>query len=315
MLALSRPWKRVPSFGRGAIGSATVSPATATLRAVTAPFLALMGRGLAARGEFLAAIEVTDAGVVLLPAASWDVRGREPDPMQWLYRLDLSGPSRTVTVDRLAESVLHVRLADPQSPWRGRSPLTRSDATAELAAHIEASLEKEARIPMTRIAPAPLTQEQLKDYVFGLKQGGLVATAAGHGPVGDQMPSNRWTPATLHPEPDQVMEALRTRTGHDNANAYGVPPALFESRGDGAGQRESWRRFWAGTIAPLGRCIETEVQAKLEPAARVSFEALSASDEDGRSGAVSRRATAFKTFLDAGIRREEAMGLAALADG
>ena len=67
---------------------------------------------------------------------------------------------------------------------------------------------------------------------------------------------------------------------------------MFAPRGDGAGQREAWRRFWAGTVAPIGELLEAELRAKLAPEASVSFPALRASVEDGRSRAVARRATA-----------------------
>jgi len=306
--ACSGLWER-------AVASAAVKPMSAALRGVTTPCLALIGRGLAYRGEFVGAIEVSDAGLTVLAAASWEVHGKGPDPMGWRYRVDLGGPDGTVTRELVSDAVLHVRLSDPKSPWRGRSPLTRSKATADLAGKIEDSLDRESRIPPTRIAPVPGTNEQNKDYADGLRKGGIMATWLGTGVGGDQIASNRWSPAKMGPEPDEVVHALRTQTGHDVCNAYGVPPTLFHPSGDGAGQREAWRRFWLGTVAPLGALIESELRAKLDPAAMVSFEALAAADEDGRSRAVSRRATAFKTFMDAGIERDEALRLAGLGDG
>ena len=58
--------------------------------------------------------------------------------------------------------------------------------------------------------------------------------------------------------------------------------------------------------------MEAELRAKLDPEARISFPALRASDEDGRSRAVARRANALKTFLEAGLDREAALRLAGL---
>ena len=84
--------------------------------------------------------------------------------------------------------------------------------------------------------------------------------------------------------------------GQELAAAFGVSPSLFSPSGDGSGQRESWRRFWISTIAPIGRILETELRAKLDESASVTFEALRASDEDGRSRAVARRATAAATL-------------------
>lgn len=88
--------------------------------------------------------------------------------------------------------------------------------------------------------------------------------------------------------------------------------ALFAERGDGAGQREAWRRFRAGTVQPLAAVIQAEARAKLDPSGMFSLEAMRASDEDGRSRAVSRRAQAFKTVRDAGVKPKEARRLGGL---
>ena len=264
------------------------------LSPLTPHLLALLARGLASRGEFLALLRVDEmTGLRLVPASSWDVRGGS-DMSMWRYRVDLAGPSLTESTGYLSpDAVLHVRIgADPQSPWRGRSPMRRSRATADLAVAIENSLIREANIPPTRVAPIPGTPEQAKGYQEGLRTGGVLANSAGQPVAGEQSPSRRWEPAKMGPEPDEVVHALRIQTGADICAAYGTPPALFSATGDGAGQREAWRRFWVGTVAPIGRVIEAECRAKLDPAARVSFDALRASDEDGRSRAVSRRAQA-----------------------
>ena len=88
----------------------------------------------------------------------------------------------------------------------------------------------------------------------------------------------RHKPQTYGPEPDQVVQALR----NDIANAFGVSPALLAERGDGAGQRESWRRFWLGTVAPLARMIEAECRAKLDAGVSIGLDALRAAEEGGR---------------------------------
>ena len=63
---------------------------------LTPGVLALIGRDLIRRGESLFLIEVDRGGLALRPAGSWDVRGghREAD---WMYRLDLFGPSGNIT--------------------------------------------------------------------------------------------------------------------------------------------------------------------------------------------------------------------------
>ena len=83
-----------------------------------------------------------------------------------------------------------------------------------------------------------------------------------------------------------------------------------------AAQREAWRRFWVGTIQPIGMLVQAELRAKLDPAAEVSFEALRASDEDGRSRAISRRATAAKVLAELdGVSVDQALTLAGLDRG
>ena len=299
------------------IGSATVAPPSMALAPVGA-WLALVGRMLAMRGNAVFAIDTTFDGLRLLPVSSFDVRG-EGDPAAWRYRADLAGPSRTRTLDLPAAAVLHFRIGcDAASPWRGRSPLHRARATAALAARIESAMEREASVPAKRIQSYPVTADQAEKIREAIQSN----AAALRGPIAhfiaastnkDKQPNDHYRPAIQGPAPDQVLEALRTQTGRDLAAAYGISPTLFAAQGDGSGQREAWRRFWAGTVAPVGRMIQTELQVKLDPASMVTFDALRASDEDGRSRAVARRAAAFKTLQDAGLPRERALEMAGLA--
>ena len=307
--ACSSLWER-------ALASATMMPLSAALRPLTPDLLALVARGLASRGEFVAHLRVNEmSGLRIVPASGWDLRG-DADPHMWRYRLDMGGPSGNQSTGYLnSDQVLHFRIgASPQEPWRGRSPLRRSRATADLAARIEGNLILESNIKPTRIASTAGTAVQAESFAKALSQGGLFGTAFGQPLAGQQVPSSRWEPAKMGPEPDETFHALRTQTGQDICAAFGVPPTLFNASGDGAGQREAWRRFWAGTIAPIGRVIESECKMKLDPAALVSFDALRASDEDGRSRAVSRRATAAKVFVDMGLDRDAALALAGLGD-
>ena len=297
------------------LASATIEPMSAPLRPLTACLMGLVGRGLAYRGEFVGAIEVADGPtpmVTVLPAAYWDVRGRLADPTTWRYRVHVAGPSGTMTYMLPADAVLHIRLADPRTPWRGRSPLERAASTSNLLARIEAALVAETKVPITRIATTPGTPGQLKEYVQTLKEGGIIGAVFGQPLAGDQIPGARWTPAKMQPEPDEVLQALRTTAGQDIANAYGVPATLFSAQGDGSGQREAWRRFWAGTMQPLAMLLQDELRMKLDPSAMVTLESLRASDEDGRSRAVARRAQAFKTLVDAEVDRNAALRLAGL---
>ena len=297
------------------LGSATVAPETMALQPVGA-CLALAGRNLAMRGNAVFVIDTSGDGLRLLPASSWDVRG-EADPGAWRYRVDLAGPSRTRTLDLPAAAVLHFRIgADAASPWRGRSPLARARATASLAARIESAMDREASVPVRRIQSSPATVSQAKEVEE------YVAASAGRqqpiqhfipSPANQpKVPNDQFRPAIQGPAPDQVMHAVRTELGQEIAAAFGLDPVLFSATGDGSSKREAWRRAWASTFAPLGLMIQSELRAKLDPAAMVAFPSLRASDEDGRSRAVARRAQAYKVLVDAGIERDRALAMAGL---
>ncbi|MCY4419653.1 MAG: phage portal protein, partial [Gammaproteobacteria bacterium] len=288
------------------IASASIAPMQTELAPVSPQMLALAGRYMAVRGNAVFAIQVRGSRVQLIPAAYWDIRGT---PEEWRYRLDLAGPSRTHTVNLPAASVLHFRIgADPRTPWRGRGPLERASKSGAIMGRIEAALEKETKVPvgrLWRIDPMSFTPDQQKPARTVFESGGIV-TVNGKNADGskavDQEPYG--------PEPNEQMLALRTALGRDICSAYGISPALFSERGDGAGQREAWRRFWLSTIGPIGREIQTELKTKLHPMAAVTFEDLRASDADGMSRATMRRAQAYKIYKEEGKEDAEALRLA-----
>ena len=105
--------------------------------------------------------------------------------------------------------------------------------------------------------------------------GGVTVTGLGQSSPGqEQVPSSRFAPQKIGPAPEAAYEELRQHVGQDIAAAFGISPSLFSPAGDGSGQREAWRRFWAGTIAPIGELLEAEIRAKLDPEARISFPAF-----------------------------------------
>ena len=210
-----------------------------------------------------------------------------------------------------AAGVVHFRTeASASTPWRGVAPLARAQSTAALAGAVEYALTREMGIPPGRLA-----------LLHGGKPGGMLRflQTGGYAIAGEavsrgqqQEPAARHKPQVYGPEPAETVEALRRDTGRDVLAAFGIPPALFAERGDGAGQRESWRRFWLGTVQPLAVQIQAEVQAKLDTGATVTLDALRAADEDGRSRAVARRAQAFKVLVETGVDRDDARRLAGL---
>ena len=292
-----------------ALASATVEPASMALSGLSAPVLALAGRMLATRGNAVFLIEVRGSGVVLHPAAGWDPRGGfRPESRR--YRLTMSGPDGTATRNVHGDGVLHFAVNQTESEWwRGRGPLWRSRATANLAAAIERNMTGETAFRPLRlikqdgVIPSGNTDKTMNALRERVKSGGV-----------GFFPYDFTGPVNVGADPSVVMEALRSNAGNDICSAFGCWPTLFSPAGDGSGQREAWRRFWAGTVTPLGRIVETELRRKLDPSARLSFDALRASDEDGRSRAISRRANAAKIFADMGFERAEALRLAGIGE-
>jgi len=88
--------------------------------------------------------------------------------------------------------------------------------------------------------------------------------------------------------------------------ACGVPPSLYDPAGTAQGMRESWRRYVAGTVQPLAKCLESELSAKMETPIRLDFRQLAAADITGK-------ASAYKSLREAGIDDGEARRLAGLS--
>ena len=101
-----------------AFASARVEGAERASQALSPALLGMIGRALIRRGEILLAIDVDRGELRLHPAASHDVIG---DYDNWVYRLNLSGPSSQALRHRVpAEGVVHLCYAvDPEQPWRG----------------------------------------------------------------------------------------------------------------------------------------------------------------------------------------------------
>ena len=118
----------------------------------------------------------------------------------------------------------------------------------------------------------------------------------------------------IRADPSDTVEKIRETSIAEIAAAAGVPPVLLSGDGDGTALRESYRRLSWLTIQPMGFLLAQEATRKFGGPVELSFARLRASDEDGRSRAVSRRAAAFASFVAAGIVRDEALQLAGLRD-
>ena len=256
------------------------------------PHLGQIGRHLAARGEWVALIDVPDdgAGVRLMPAGSWDVRGGF-DEGGWTYRLDLFGPSGNVTRLVPGGAVVHVRVnALAETPWHGRSALAAFPTTAKLAGRIEGAMSTEFNIPpgRTLALPGRWTPEQL-DAVGGNLAARRLATlgTGGHSEGGG---------SRLHeygPAPDDGAVGVRRDVRTEILAAYGLSAVLFEASGDGTAQREAWRRAGVA-FQSYAAAIVREGRAKLADDLSLDLSAVATADVQGRS-------RAFKALTDAGM--------------
>ena len=278
-----------------AFASATVEPAGARTAALTPALLGDVARRLVAQGEAVYVVEVDGGAVLLTPAVWWTVTGGPRRP--WRYSVTTSGPSTTETVNVSGESVAHCAWAwDARMPWRGRSPLALAGESGRLARALERALADEAGGPVGHLIPAPAdgsdtaTEDDdplapLKRQIAELRgQVGLVETmAAGYGEGRAAAPAEDWKPRRIGANPPDSLPVLREAVESTVLGCCGVPADLVRP---GPGGRESYRRWVAGSVAPLARLVADEFGRALDvPGLRLRFGALGAADVTGRARA------------------------------
>ena len=294
------------------LASATVEPASGALAGLTPSVLADIGTQLCRHGEVLYALSVEGGRVVLHPVGAWDVRG-DYDPRTWIYQTTQSGPTSTTTRRLTSDEVLHVRLSvDPARPWQGRSPMSRCPETAALAANLESRLAQEAGGPVGSFLSVPEGANPDGDTLADLRTGVAAAkghpilhetVVRGHGDPGGA-PHGDLRPVRFGAAWPSAVADLRDPIGQSVMLACGIPTALT-SNSDGTSAREGLRRLLTTTIKPVSKIIETELRAKLDPAAALTFGELAASDISGKARAVSQ-------LVKAGMDIDKARSVAGL---
>ena len=287
-----------------AFAAARVEPMNARTHALTPGVLAAIARRLIRRGESVHVIDVDVEGRVMLHECSWwDVTGGPRRP--WTYQATMTGPSTTETRWLLDDGVVHVLYAFSElQPWRGIGPLQWATSTGRLASALERALADEAGSPVGTLIPVPEGQQEAQDGEDGEPDGedplaslrsdlaklrgslALVETqAGGYGDRGGR-PDADWKGRRIGADPPAALGELRTGAALTVFGACGVPPSLVTLPADGTGQREAWRRFLHGSVAPVARILEAELAAKLdEPALRLVLDDLAAADMTGRARA------------------------------
>ena len=257
--------------------------------------LALAGRQLVARGEVLFALDVNQSGIIAIPAASWDVRGTDPDPETWRYRVDLAAPDSTRFRMLPREGVIHV-IADPDAyaPWRGRGVLRRASVTAALTADLEAALADEATIPTGRLMSVPAgtiqeTVDKLRTQIEALTGRIMLpeTTAAGFGGGAPEAPpaGSDWKPNRIGPD----FTAAEVKAASDASGrllaAFGIAPAYSSPTATAMALREAIRGAYRMLLLPLAALLEEAASEALEVPVSLTFDALAAADVIGASKA------------------------------
>ena len=297
-----------------AFAAATVQ-GPANLAAGVTPFvLSQIGRALMRRGESCHVIDVDPDGAVRLQSVShWDVQG-DVDEDSWVYRCNLPGPSVTRTRQVPAAGLIHCRFeTDPERPWKGVGPLQSASLAGKLSAETVSALADGESGPRGNLLPLPVdgedpTVEPLKADLRTLagKLAFVESVQTMHAGAPGSAPRGDWDVKRIGANPPRAEVELLTRAAAEVHNALGAA-GLF-SGGDGTGQRESYRRWLHGTVAPLGRLVSLELSVKLEADVTLNFDALFAADLAGR-------ARAFQSMVGGGMDVAKAAALAGLMDG
>ena len=279
------------------------------------PFcLGLVGRALIRAGECVMLISVDRGRVWLHPASDWDVTGGY-DELDWTYRVNLAGPSRTITRQSVSgESILHFRYSvDPERPWHGIGPIQSAALAGKLSAETSAALGDESAMARATLLPMPGTGGQ-DATVTALKadlktaKGGLhlVESMASGWKAGDGVrgQENDWKTVRIGAEPPASMVELQSQASREILSACGFSPALFDATA-AAASREAWRQALHGVIAPMARLVQAEMSVKLEADITLDFDGLMASDIQGR-------ARAFQSMVGGGMDVAKAAGMAGL---
>ena len=299
-------------FAGRAFAAAEITAADAFVAALDPGTMNMIGRALIRRGEIVFLIRVDpEHGFTLLPCQSHDVAG-SPDPTSWVYRCSIGGPGSTLTYAGVpAEGVVHLRYAtDPERPWRGYGPLGVALLAGRLSAETVSALADEVSGPRGTLLGVPVdgndpTVEKLRTDIAGLK--GRTALWQGGSDWDNPDSGGKAGLGTvrLGANPPSALVELHARATQEVYAACGLNPSIFEA-GTGTQARESYRQALFGTIAPLGRIVETELRSKLnDPRLTLDWSELRAAD-------IASRARAFQSMVGGGMPLDRAAALSGL---
>ena len=98
------------------------------------------------------------------------------------------------------------------------------------------------------------------------------STAGGMGEGRANAPQRDWKPERLGPSPPDAMVQIADSAFGRMLAACGCSPALFDDSRRHKSKREALRQWHLGTVQPLARLLEAELEAKLETRVRLRFD-------------------------------------------
>ena len=217
-----------------------------------------------------------------------------------------SGP-----VEATARRVLHIRWNINVGSNRGMGPLTTARTLRSLMQKLEASMSMEMNASVGHLLPIPTDGQDdgvkaLRKQIAELKgKIALIETTRSNYQQGSGMaPRQDFQVQRLGPQIPDGNRLMFTEARDTILTACGYPISLLGVASDGTAQREAWRRYLHGTVAPLGLLVE-EAARQLNIRIRISWESLFASDITGR-------ARAFQSLVGGGMPIEQAAAASGL---
>ena len=223
-------------------------------------------------------------------------------------QIEVNTVRSTVVVPR--RNVLLVRWNIDYETGLGISPLGLARTMKTLVSKLERSLATEAGAVVGYLLPVPAdgqagSVEQLRQDLATLA-GRIAIVETTRGGWGDGQPSFQgdYNLARMGPNFPESNETMLTTAQNTVLAACGYPVQLLGVKENATGQREAWRRYLHGTVAPLGRLVE-QAAADIGYPVELNFDSLFASDIQGR-------ARAFQSMVGGGMDVSRAATLSGL---
>lgn len=301
-----------------AFASATVEGASELImQPLTPSMLGYVGRQLILHGESCHLLRTSSGALELLPCQNWEIYGSDPAPSSWTYDCYCSTPSGQFSRRVSSLDVLHVKSGSSRDrPFDGTSAIRNAGELGGAHAKIEQSLRKELKGAAGRVVPAPMDPADkvggaaLQAGINKLEGGPMLveSMASGHGNNlrSESRQSSDWVQKRIGPAPPDALIALRNDLQISCAMLLGIPAELTRSDASSSARREAFRQLFHGTLQPLTKLVQSELQSKLDsPGLMIRMNTLGAADLQGRARALS-------SMVKAQVKLDDALRLCGL---